>query len=114
MEGFYGLEVVGGRSPIKPKIPEDRVLRLTQIAIPPNCDSVMEFRVVYKNESLLIATLDPQKPTYHVSVDLIFVGGQEVLFSVVGSGSLHLSGYTELKDSDIILDDDDDDEEDDA
>jgi hypothetical protein len=96
MEEFYGLEVFVGKT-AKPKIAEDRVLHITQIALPPNAVHAITLLVKFDGKTFVLATLNPQQATYHMNVDMLFGGTQDVAFTCEGkAGAVHLIGYTQL------------------
>ncbi|KPI82914.1 putative RNA binding protein [Leptomonas seymouri] len=96
MEDFYGLEVFVGKT-AKPKVPADRVLHITQIALPPNAVHPITLLVKFEANSFVLATLNPQQALYHMNVDLLFGGKQDLTFTCEGqSGAMHLIGYTQL------------------
>ncbi|KPA74254.1 putative RNA binding protein [Leptomonas pyrrhocoris] len=98
MEEFYGLEVFVGKT-AKPKIPQDRVLHITQVALPPNAAYPVTLAVKLDGKLFVLATLNPQQAIYHVNVDMLFGGKQDLTFTCEGqAGALHLVGYTQLAD----------------
>uniref|UniRef100_A0A0A9Z120 Nucleoplasmin-like domain-containing protein n=1 Tax=Lygus hesperus TaxID=30085 RepID=A0A0A9Z120_LYGHE len=94
MEGFYGIEVSAGKT-VKPKIPEECALRITQLALPANASAVISIIVSFEGKEFTIATLDPKKSLYQISTDLVFTASQGVSFTAQGAGAVHLTGYVQ-------------------
>ncbi|KAL7703754.1 RNA binding protein [Lotmaria passim] len=96
MEEFYGLEVFAGKT-ARPKIAEDRVLHITQVALPPNAVHPITLFAKFEGQSFVLATLNPQQALYHMNVDMLFGGKQDLSFTCEGqAGAVHLIGYTQL------------------
>ncbi|CBZ23718.1 putative RNA binding protein [Leishmania mexicana MHOM/GT/2001/U1103] len=110
MEEFYGMEVFAGKS-AKPNISADRVLHVTQVALPPNASHAITLLVKTEGKSFVLATLDPQQALFHVSVDMLFSGKQKLTFTCEGAaGAVHVIGYTQLAEEEEAIDDEDDDD----
>ncbi|CCW65387.1 unnamed protein product [Phytomonas sp. EM1] len=108
MESFFGVEVMVGK-PLKPKIPDDRVLHVSQIALPAGARDAVTFRVVLDRKSFTVATLDPKRGVYFTRLDFVFSPTQKVLFAADGpldSSSVHVTGFTQLSE-DIEEDEED-------
>ncbi|KAH8613646.1 hypothetical protein ERJ75_000755400 [Trypanosoma vivax] len=86
MESFYGLEVAAGKQ-VKPKIPEDHVLRLTQVALPVNANAAISLVVSLEGKQFTIATLDPKRNTFQTSTDFVLTTEQAITFSAVGAAT---------------------------
>eukprot|EP01084_Bolivina_argentea_P263909 446867_1 len=114
MEGFYGFEVQAGKD-VKPKIPAENVLRVTQIALPANANGAVSVTVTYDGRTFAVGTLDAKASLFQISTDLIFGENQTVTFSAKGAGSVHVTGYLQPTADDEGMGDDMDmdDEEDD-
>lgn len=113
MEEFYGVEVFVGKT-VKPKIAQDRVLHVTQIALPPNASHPITLLVKQDGHSFVLATLNPQQALFHMNVDMLFSGRQELVFTCEGqAGAVHLVGFTQLAEEEMEEDDDEDDDDDD-
>ncbi|GET86108.1 RNA binding protein, putative [Leishmania tarentolae] len=109
MEEFYGMEVFAGKT-AKLNISADRVLHVTQVALPPNASHVITLLVKNDGNSFVLATLDPQQALFHVSVDMVFSGKQKLTFTCEGvAGAVHVIGYTQPAEDEDAFDDDDDD-----
>ncbi|CBH13082.1 nucleolar RNA-binding protein, truncated [Trypanosoma brucei gambiense DAL972] len=90
VKGFYGVEVSAGQK-VKPKIPEDHVLRLTQIAVPANASGAITLVISFKGKEFTIATLDPKRSLFQMGIDLVLTAEQGTTLSATGSGSVHLT-----------------------
>lgn len=114
MEEFYGLEVFAGK-PVKPNVAADRVLHISQIALPPNAAHAVTLLVKSSGKAFVLATLDPQQALFHVNVDMLFSGTQDLIFTCEGAAgaAVHLVGYTQLAEEEEPEDDMDDDMDDD-
>nr|CAJ2467593.1 unnamed protein product [Leishmania braziliensis] len=113
MEEFYGMEVFVGKT-AKPSISADRVLHVTQVALPPNASHAITLLVKAEGKSFVLATLDPHRALFHMSVDMLFSGKQELTFTCEGAaGAVHVIGYTQLAEEEEEEGEDMDDEDDD-
>ncbi|ORC86619.1 nucleolar RNA-binding protein, partial [Trypanosoma theileri] len=115
MEGFYGVEVSAGQQ-VKPKIPEEHALRLTQIALPANASAAVSLIVSFQGKQFTIATLDPKK-SFQMSTDLVFT--EPLTLSATGAGCVHVTGYVQPVGNDLdslgshdFADDEEDDDDD--
>ncbi|CCW72172.1 unnamed protein product [Phytomonas sp. Hart1] len=100
MESFFGVEVMVGK-PLKPKIPDDRMLHVSQMALPAGARDSVTFRIVLDGKSFTIATLDPKRGVYFTRLDFVFNPTQKILFSADGpldKGSVHITGFTQTSD----------------
>ncbi|KAK7196597.1 RNA binding protein [Novymonas esmeraldas] len=110
MEDFYGMEVFVGKT-VKPKIPQDCLLHVTQVALPPTASHAITLLVKVKDQSFVLATLDPRQALFHMNVDMLFSHQQELAFTCEGAaGAIHVIGYTEPA-GDVAEEDDEEEEE---
>ncbi|PWV18070.1 putative nucleolar RNA-binding protein [Trypanosoma cruzi] len=119
MEGFYGVEVASGQQ-VKPKIPEEHALRLTQLALPANASAAISLIVSFQGKQFTIATLDPKKNLFQMSTDLVFT--EPTTLTATGAGCVHVTGYIQPVGNDMDsfdgqdlsddMDEDDDDNDD--
>ncbi|PWU88192.1 putative nucleolar RNA-binding protein [Trypanosoma cruzi] len=118
-EGFYGVEVASGQQ-VKPKIPEEHALRLTQLALPANASAAISLIVSFQGKQFTIATLDPKKNLFQMSTDLVFT--EPATLTATGAGCVHVTGYIQPVGNDMDslngqdlsddMDEDDDDNDD--
>ena len=92
MESFFGAEVAAGKE-VKPKMPDNYVLRLSQAALPAGAAGRVTLFVTVDGKTLAIGTLDANAKAYQLSIDLVFGSQQQFSLSAKGTGSVHVTGF---------------------
>eukprot|EP00009_Paramoeba_aestuarina_P009156 CAMPEP_0201520856 /NCGR_PEP_ID=MMETSP0161_2-20130828/12939_1 /ASSEMBLY_ACC=CAM_ASM_000251 /TAXON_ID=180227 /ORGANISM="Neoparamoeba aestuarina, Strain SoJaBio B1-5/56/2" /LENGTH=331 /DNA_ID=CAMNT_0047919365 /DNA_START=32 /DNA_END=1028 /DNA_ORIENTATION=+ len=99
---FFGIEV----DKTKPQkvTPELGFLHISQAALATPAPGKATLRIATEGKTFTVGTLSAEGGMYHMPLDINFMPGAEVEFSVVGDGNttVHITGYYEMDDDDDL------------